>query len=74
VGDALAKATGADARSLVHEGLHRFRQLMETGEIPVSKQQPAGRNPTRSDRPGEDDRPRTDTNVRDIARGEGTPV
>ena len=50
----------------VHEGLHRFRQVMETGEVAVATGQPAGRNVWRADRPGESSR-ETESDVRDIA-------
>lgn len=69
-GDAFARAMGDDARSQLHEALHRFRQVMETGETAVSKGQPSGTNALRHDRPGESDRRRTDPDVRDIARTE----
>lgn len=55
-----------DGKDWVHEGLHRFRQVMETGEISVASGQPAGRNARRNDRPGEHSRD-TDQDVRDIA-------
>ena len=42
LGAALAKATGDDARTRVHEALHRLRQMMETGEISTTTGQPVG--------------------------------
>jgi len=72
LGTALAKAIGADAKTQVHEGLHRFRQMMETGEIPVTNGQPAGKNSMRSDRPGEADHRQTDPELRDLAAREST--
>lgn len=42
LGAALAKATGDDARTRVHEALHRLRQMMETGEISTTAGQPVG--------------------------------
>lgn len=70
-GNVVAKWFGQDAKSLLRLGLHRFRQLMETGEIPVSKGQPAGGNSWRQDRPGESDARTTESDLRDIAEQEG---
>lgn len=70
LGDVAAKRLGDDAKTMLRLGLHRFRQLMETGEIPVAKGQPVGANSKRADRPGESDQRTTDANLRDIASGE----
>lgn len=67
LGDLLARFTGDSAKDQVHEGLHRFRQLMETGELSVAKSQPVGASARRADRPGEKDQRQTDADVRDIA-------
>jgi uncharacterized membrane protein len=53
------KVLGDATESHVRATLHRFRQLMETGEVAVAKGQPVGTNSSRSDRPGEKDDPRT---------------
>lgn len=71
VGAAIAKGLGEDIRSQVHRGLHRFRQVMEAGEVSVTNGQPVGRNALREDRPGEMDRRHTDADVRDLALGKG---
>lgn len=34
--DALARPAGLDAAAILHDALHRFRQVMETGEVPLS--------------------------------------
>lgn len=66
IADTIAKAFLGDAKSRVRAALHRFRQVMETGEIAVAQGQPAGQNRWRADRPGEERR-KTDADVRDIA-------
>lgn len=66
-GLAIAKSLGDDARGQVHEALHRFRQLMECGEIARSKPVSAGKGRARHDRPGEEDMPEYDTDFRDLA-------
>lgn len=38
----LAKLLGADPRSEAREDLRRFKQLIETGEIPITRGQPSG--------------------------------
>ena len=43
LGAAFAKIFGEEPNQQVHEDLHRFKQLMETGEIPTTRGQPAGR-------------------------------
>ena len=43
LGATVAKLLGAEPQQQVHENLHRFRQLMETGEIITTEGQPAGR-------------------------------
>jgi len=70
LGEAIARALGQDARARVHEALHRFRQLMETGEIPTSQEQPVGRWARRRGRPGERGARRTDADVRDLSRAQ----
>jgi uncharacterized membrane protein len=42
VGAALAWAFGASPAQVIREGLRRFKQLMETGEIPTTEGQPRG--------------------------------
>lgn len=66
VGRAASKLTGDDARTQVRRALHRFRQVMETGEAAVRHGQPAGEG--RDDRPDGDDHRETDPDLRDIAR------
>lgn len=66
IADAIAKVFTGDARSRVRGALHRFRQVMETGEIATAQGQPAGKSRWRTDRPGEGIR-KTDADVRDIA-------
>jgi uncharacterized membrane protein len=43
LGAALAWAFGDDPSHVIREGLRRFKQLMETGEIPTTEGQPRGR-------------------------------
>lgn len=66
IGRAASKATGDDAKTQVRRALHRFRQVMETGEAAVRHGQPAGKG--RDDRPDGDDRRETDPDLRDVAR------
>lgn len=66
IADAIAKVFTGDARSRVRGALHRFRQVMETGEVAIAQGQPAGKSRWRTDRPGEGTR-KTDEDVRDIA-------
>jgi len=66
VAEAIAKAFTGDANSRVRAALHRFRQVMETGEVAISRGQPAGESRWRTDRPGQQLR-KTDADVRDIA-------
>lgn len=68
IGAWFAKLAGSDPKSLLHEGLHRFRQVMETGEIATVTGQPAGAG--RADKPEHSARD-TDWDVRDIARAGG---
>ena len=42
LGAAVAWAFGDDPASVIREGLRRFKQLMETGEIPTTEGQPRG--------------------------------
>jgi uncharacterized membrane protein len=42
LGAAIASAFGDDPDSVIREGLRRFKQLMETGEIPTTEGQPRG--------------------------------
>ena len=44
LGATVAKFLGAEPKQQLHENLHRFRQLMETGEIITTEGQPAGRS------------------------------
>jgi uncharacterized membrane protein len=44
LGVTVAKFLGAEPKQQLHENLHRFRQLMETGEIITTEGQPAGRS------------------------------
>jgi uncharacterized membrane protein len=43
LGAAFAWAFGEDPSHVIREGLRRFKQLMETGEIPTTEGQPRGR-------------------------------
>jgi uncharacterized membrane protein len=43
VGVSVAKLFGSDPRSEAREDLRRFKQLIETGEIPTTRGQPSGR-------------------------------
>jgi len=63
---AFGKMTGDDAQGQVRNALHRFRQVMETGEVAVVKGQSVGAG--RDDGAGGDDSERmTDSDVRDVA-------
>jgi uncharacterized membrane protein len=42
VGAAFARVFGGEASQVIREGLRRFKQLMETGEIPTTDGQPRG--------------------------------
>jgi uncharacterized membrane protein len=42
VGAAVARLFGEDPSVQIHEDLRRFKQLMETGEIPTTDGQPRG--------------------------------
>jgi uncharacterized membrane protein len=66
LGRAASKATGDDAKTQVRRALHRFRQVMETGEAAVRHGQPAGEG--RDDRPDGDDHRETDSDLRDVAQ------
>ena len=48
LGLTVAKLLGAEPKQQVHENLHRFKQLMETGEIITTEGQPAGRSQSTS--------------------------
>jgi uncharacterized membrane protein len=48
LGVTVAKLLGTEPKQQVHENLHRFRQLMETGEIITTEGQPAGRSQSTS--------------------------
>ena len=48
LGATVAKIFGAEPKQRLHENLHRFRQLMETGEIITTEGQPAGRSQSTS--------------------------
>jgi uncharacterized membrane protein len=43
VGAAIARMFGKEPNQTVREDLRRFKQLMETGEIPTTEGQPSGR-------------------------------
>ena len=43
LGATVAKLFGEDPEKQIHVDLHRFKQMMETGEIPTTEGQPAGR-------------------------------
>ncbi|MEP6657094.1 MAG: SRPBCC family protein [Betaproteobacteria bacterium] len=47
IGVLAANPTGAEPQQQVHDDLRRFKQLIETGEIPTTEGQPAGRSGTR---------------------------
>jgi uncharacterized membrane protein len=44
LGDAVATLAGAGPESLAYKALYRFKNLIETGEIPTIKNQPAARD------------------------------
>ncbi|MDX2140639.1 MAG: SRPBCC family protein [Chloroflexota bacterium] len=44
IGEAAAKLMGADPKLIAQKALRRFKALLECGEIPTLKHQPAGRN------------------------------
>jgi len=48
LGATVAKLLGAEPKQQLQENLHRFRQLMETGEIITTEGQPAGRSQSTS--------------------------
>lgn len=66
VGAGLGKATATDAKTQIRQALHRFRQVMETGEVAVRTGQPIGAG--RDDGRDGDQTRDTDADVRDIAR------
>lgn len=55
----LAKLLGSEPEQLIREDLTRFKQLMETGEIPTTEGQPSGRGESRRTLWGQD-RPRSE--------------
>lgn len=67
LGSALGKQIGNDVRAQVQMSLIRLRQVMESGEVAVSKGQPVGGNAYRDDRPGEADRRLSDPELSDVA-------
>ncbi len=69
IGNAVAKAVGADPQIMVRKALHQFRMLMEAGEVATTQGQPVGANTFRTDRPGEAPR-NTDPDVRDLSNTE----
>lgn len=72
VGDVVARWFGSDPAMFIRGALHKFRQVMETGEVAISKGQPVGKNMLRSDRPFDSDARSSDAFVRDIAFGKET--
>ncbi len=48
LGVTVAKLLGAEPKQQLHDNLHRFKQLMETGEIITTEGQPAGRSQSTS--------------------------
>jgi uncharacterized membrane protein len=50
LGATVAKLFGEDPEKQIHVDLHRFKQIMETGEIPTTEGQPAGRSRSTSRR------------------------
>lgn len=48
VGAVFAKLTGQDPKKQIQQDLRRLKQLMETGEIPTTEGQPAGRKTVRN--------------------------
>ncbi len=66
VGNAVAKFVGDDAKTQVKQALHRFRQLMETGEIPTTRGQPVGAAQADS-KDNSLAEAKTDRNLRDLA-------
>jgi uncharacterized membrane protein len=50
LGAAIAWVFGEEPRLQVNEDLRRFKQLLETGEIPTTEGQPSGRSAARSSR------------------------
>ncbi len=65
LGQAAAVVTGTDPKLLIRRALHRFRQVMETGEVAVVRGQPVGAG--RDDGPDGDKQRRTDADLRDVA-------
>lgn len=50
IGAKIAKLFGEEPEKQIHVELHRFKQMMETGEIPTTRGQPAGRSRSTSRR------------------------
>jgi uncharacterized membrane protein len=48
LGATVAKLFGEEPEKQIHVDLHRFKQMMETGEIPTTEGQPAGRSKSTS--------------------------
>lgn len=67
LGSALGKQLAQDVRAQVQMALFRLRQVMEAGEVAVSKGQPVGANPFRDDRPDGADRRVSDADLSDVA-------
>lgn len=49
LGDAAAKLLGAAPDVIANKALYRFKALLETGEVPTTRNQPAARNGGRDD-------------------------
>lgn len=53
LGTAIGHLAGDEVRTFLRLALHRFRQLMETGEIPTTRNQPRGAEKGREESKGE---------------------
>lgn len=49
IGSTIAKLFGEEPDQQIREDLRRFKQLMETGEVPTTQSQPSGRSQTSAD-------------------------
>lgn len=68
LGQVAAKMAGKDAQTHVKGALHRFRQMMEAGELASTAGQPVGADRAKDEAAVE---PKTDSDVRDLAETGG---